>query len=209
MEGDDPMLVREVMTTPVVTVPQTASIKQAVRLLYERNITAAPVVDDNGRMTGIVSEMDLLSDEFEADPRAFARPVAAPDEPPPHRVAQVMTEQVRTVRETTDVAELAELMLATGLKSVPVLRAESLIGIVSRRDLMRVLAYSDARIRDDVLAAIEGLFPGERVWAVSVEEGSVHLEGRADVLTEKVVEILTRTIPGVSRVVVIDTSARS
>ncbi|MGI8334312.1 CBS domain-containing protein [Actinomadura scrupuli] len=200
------MLVREVMTTPVVTVPPAASIRQAVRLLYEQNITAAPVVDDEGRLAGIVSEMDLLRREFEADPRAFARPAATPDEPPPHRVAEVMTRETRTVRETTDVAELADLMITTGLKSVPVLRGDTLVGIVSRRDLMGVLAHSDARIRDDVLAAIEELLPGATTWSVSVQDGTVRLRGRADPRTQEIVDVLARTVPGVSRVDIVGTT---
>jgi CBS domain-containing protein len=74
------MLVREVMTEPVVTVLAGSTIREAVRLLYERNITAAPVLDERGRMTGIVSEMDLLRAAFEADPRASAS--AGPAAPP-------------------------------------------------------------------------------------------------------------------------------
>jgi CBS domain-containing protein len=201
------MLVREAMTSPVVTVPGSASVKQAIRVLSERDLTAAPVVDENGDLAGIVSEMDLLRGEFEADPRAFARPVPAPDEAPPRRVTEVMTTEVRTARETTDVAELAEMMMNTGIKSVPVLEQGRLVGIVSRRDLLRMLAHSDARIRDDILTAVEELFPGDCVWEVSVNDGAVALHGHADVLTKKVVDILARTVPGVNRVIVIDAPA--
>lgn len=195
------MLVREVMTTPVVTVASTATVKQAIRLLYERDITAVPVVNGGGRVVGIVSEMDLLRNEFEADPRAFARPVSPPDTMPPRRVDELMTRQVMTVRETTDVAELAELMMTTGVKSVPVMRESRLVGIVSRRDLMGVLARSDERIRDDVVAALDEYEAGGPNWDVAVRDGVVELSGRADVATEHIADILTRTVPGVVRVV--------
>src|SRR5579875_720337 len=90
-EGQADVLVREVMTAPVVTVPRNATVKQAIRLLYEHNITAAPAVDASGHMVGIVSEMDLLRGQFEADPRAFLGPASTPGEPPPRRVSEVMT----------------------------------------------------------------------------------------------------------------------
>ncbi len=86
------MLVHEVMTTPVMTVPRTWTAKQAVLLLYEKDITAAPVVDEHGRMVGIVSEMDLLRGEFEADPRAYLRLSALPGSQPALGVEDVMSQ---------------------------------------------------------------------------------------------------------------------
>jgi CBS domain-containing protein len=201
------MLVREVMTSPVVIVSPGATVKQAIRLLYERNITAAPVVNGHEYVVGMVSEMDLLRNEFEADPQAFARPVADPDGMPPRRVDELMTHQVMTVRETTDVAELAELMMTTGVKSVPVVRGTRLIGIVSRRDLMGVLARSDERIHDEVVDALGEYESGGPRWDVAVCDGVVELRGRADVTTghiattEHIADVLTRTVPGVVRVV--------
>lgn len=195
------MLVREAMSSPVVTVPRTATVRQAVRVLYEHNVTAAPVVGEDGRMVGIVSEMDLLRGEFEADPRASLRPVAPPHDLPPRAVHEVMTAQVRTVRETSDVAELAEMMMRTGIKSVPVLRDEEIVGMVSRRDLMAVLAHSDGRIRDDVLAAIRECCPDAAGWAVTVRDGVVELHGDADENARRVADVVVRTVPGATRVV--------
>ncbi|MEO3783410.1 CBS domain-containing protein [Actinocorallia sp. B10E7] len=198
------MLVSEVMTGPVVTVPESAPIRQAIRVLYEHDLTAAPVVDADGRMVGIVSEADLLRGEFTADPRAFTRPVAEPGEAPPARVREVMTSEVLSARENTDVASLAERMMAERVKSVPVLDGGRLVGMVSRRDLMRVLTHSDDRVCDDVAAALEGLVPGASGWDIVVRNGVVTLTGSADALTDRVVSVLARTVPGVSRVTVID-----
>jgi CBS domain-containing protein len=195
------VLVGEVMTAPVVTVSETATVRETIRLLYERNITAVPVVDGHGRMVGIVSEMDLLRDEFEGDPRAFARPVPAPEGPPPRRVDELMTRQVITVRETSDVAELAELMMCTGVKSVPVVRDITLVGIVSRRDLMGVLARGDERIRAAVTEALTGYEMDGTDWDVTVRDGIVELRGAADTATEHIADVITKTIPGVVRVV--------
>lgn len=165
------MLVREVMTTPAVTVPREWTVKQAVRLLYERDITAAPVVDETGQVVGIVSEMDLLRGESEADPRAYLRPAAEPESQPPTAVEEVMTPHVRTVRETDDVLRLVDLMMTTGVKSVPVMRDDGLAGIVSRRDLMGILAHGDERIRDDVLTALKELSVETAATRVAVHDG--------------------------------------
>jgi CBS domain-containing protein len=194
------MLVREVMTSPVVTVPLDWTVKQAVHLLYERDITAAPVLDDEGRLIGIVSEMDLLRGEFEADPRAYVRPVAEPESPPPAAVEDVMTPHVQTVRENDDVLDLVELMITTGVKSVPVTRDSELAGIVSRRDLMGILAHGDERIRDDVLEALRGLSVETATTRVAVHDGVVELSGDADDRSARIADVIARTVPGVLRV---------
>lgn len=195
------MLVREVMTTPVVTVPRSWTVKQAVHLLYAEDITAAPVVDDEGRMVGIVSEMDLLRGEFEADPRAYLRPMAQPESPPPTTVEEVMTPNVRTARESEDAMELVDLMITTGVKSVPVVRGTELVGIVSRRDLMGMLAHGDQRIRDDVVAALRDLSAETTGTKVAVHDGIVELTGDGDDRSARIADAITRTVPGVVRVV--------
>jgi CBS domain-containing protein len=195
------MLVREVMTTPVVTVPRERTVKQAVHLLYERDITAAPVLNEDGRLVGIVSEMDLLRGEFEADPRAYLCPVARPESVPPATVAEVMTPKVRTVSENADVVDLVEVMVGMGVKSVPVMRGSALVGIVSRRDLMGILAHGDERIRDDVLATIRELSAETADTRVTVHEGIVELTGDADERSARIADAIARTVPGVIRVV--------
>lgn len=194
------MLVREIMTTPVVTVPRTATIKQAVRLLYEQDITAAPVVDAGGRMVGIVSEMDLLRGEFEANPRAFLRPEATHAGQSPTRVDEVMTPRVVTVGDGDDTMDLVELMITTGVKSVPVVHGDELVGIVSRRDLMGLLAHGDERIRDDVLAALRDC-ADTASFGAAVRDGVVELYGPGDERSGRIAEMVARTVPGVTDVV--------
>ncbi|MFF3666469.1 CBS domain-containing protein [Microtetraspora malaysiensis] len=194
------MLVAEMMTTPVVSVPRTWSVKQAVRLLYEQDITAAPVVDERGRMVGIVSEMDLLRAEFEVDPGAYRRPAAEPGSRPSVGVADVMTTAVRVVQEGADILDLAKLMITMGVKSVPVLRGDELVGIASRRDLMGVLAEGDERIRDDVLAALRDSTETAG-WRVAVHDGLVELSGGgADERSARIAELIAGTVPGVAGV---------
>lgn len=194
------MLVREAMTSPVVTIPRTATVRQAIRVLHEHDITALPVLDDSGRLAGIVSEMDLLRGVFEHDPRAFARPLATASSPAPRLVEEVMTRDVEIARPGTDVAVLAETMMKTRIKSVPVLAGSDIVGIVSRRDLIAILSRDDARIRDDVLAAINEYGPEGVRWDVSVRDGVVELHGRADEPGQRIADVLARTVPGVTRV---------
>ncbi|MFB4298505.1 CBS domain-containing protein [Actinomadura sp. NTSP31] len=196
------MLVREAMTTPAVTIAPSATIRQAMRIVLEHDVTALPVVDGAGRLVGIVSEMDLLRGEFEADPRAFARPRSGPPAPAPRLVDEVMTRDVRTARPTTDIAELAETMLRTRIKSIPVLDGSAVVGVISRRDLIATLARGDARIRDDVLASIAAYAPDGGPWDVTVEDGVVRLSGRDDPEAERIVEVLARTVPGATRVLI-------
>lgn len=196
------MLVHEVMTTPVITVPRTWTAKQAILLLYEKDITAAPVVDEHGRMVGIVSEMDLLRGEFEADPRAYLRLSAPPGSQPPVGVEDVMSPNVKTVREDTDILDLVELMITTGVKSVPVVRGDELVGMVSRRDLMGILAYGDDRIRDDVLTALRETSAETASFEVAVTNGVVELYGgTGDDGSARIAELIVNTVPGVTRVV--------
>lgn len=195
------MLVREAMTSPVVTIPRTATVRQAIRVLHEHNVTALPVVDEPGRLVGIVSEMDLLRNVFEHDPRAFVRPVATKATPAPREVEEVMTRDVVTARPNGDVALLAEMMMKTRIKSVPVLDGSAIVGIVSRRDLIAILARGDARIRDDVLSALAELMPGGHDWTAEVTDGVVRLSGPAgDENARHIAETIARTVPGVTRV---------
>ncbi|MEU5878674.1 CBS domain-containing protein [Spirillospora sp. NPDC047279] len=202
------MIVKEAMSAPAISVPRTATVRQAIRVLHDHQITAAPVVGGDGRLVGIVSEMDLLRGEFEHDPRAFVRRVATPDDPPPRWVAEVMTEDVRTARLNGDVREVAEMMMATRIKSVPVLDGQQLVGMLSRRDLLAVLARGDARIRDDVHAALTSLVPDAADWEVRVLDGVVELRGGSRPQAEPIPELLARTVPGVVRVVVTDETAQ-
>jgi CBS domain-containing protein len=195
------MLVREVMTSPVITVHRSDPVRRAIRLLYERNITAAPVVDDAGRLLGIVSEMDLLRGEFPPDPRTgMLRPIEELTEPPPNRVGDVMTADVVTVTESHDVTTAIGFMVDKKIKSLPVLREEAVVGIVSRRDLMGVLARSDERLRTDVVATLRAQYPFGPHWDVEVRDGIAELRGHATEHTDRIADLLAHTVPGVVRV---------
>jgi CBS domain-containing protein len=193
------VLAREIMTSPAVTVTPDTTLKHVIQLLDHHAITSVPVVDADERLVGIVSEADLLRGEVEPDPRAHLRPVPEETEPPRHHVADVMTPHVLTVSERTDGADIARLMLDNGIKSVPVVRDRHVVGVVSRRDLLHVLARDDDRIRAEVEDRLRE-YAGDAQWTVTVEDGEVALHGHASEEQQRVATILARTVLGVVRV---------
>jgi CBS domain-containing protein len=123
------MLVREVMTSPAVTVGPAESIRHAIALLDRFRITALPVVDEDGFPIGVVSEADLLHEAI--------RPAGS------HAVGDVMTRQVLTVSADGDVIDAFAVMDGTAVKSLPVLLHGRVVGVISRRDLVATLARDD------------------------------------------------------------------
>ncbi|WP_165964566.1 CBS domain-containing protein [Actinomadura sp. KC216] len=194
------MLVREAMTSPVVTIPPTATVRQAIRVLHEHDATALPIVDESGRLVGIVGETDLLRDVFEHDPRALSRTAATAATSSPRQVAEIMTRDVEIAQPNTDLTVLTETMMKARISSVPVLAGSDIVGIVTYRDLIAILAHDDSRIRDDVLATIAEYGPDVAHWDVSVRDGVVEVHGRADASAMQIVDVLAQTVPGVTQV---------
>lgn len=194
------MLAREVMTSQVITVSPSDTVKHVAQVLDKASITAAPVVDDDGALVGIVSEADLLRSGVEHDPRGHLGPVAESQEPLATQIADVMSPHVLTVTDGTDAAEVAELLLESGVKSVPVVSGRIVIGIVSRRDLLGAMARDDERIRDEVELRLHEYMGGPPPWQVMVEDGVVSLSGRSEPEHLRVATILARTVAGVVHV---------
>lgn len=140
------MRANELMTTPVVTVSLGTPVHEVAELLTKHRITALPVLDAEGRLVGIVSEGDLLVNRIAADPRNHLRREAEhPD--PPHLVDQVMTSTVVAMGQHADVADVANLMLDYDVRSVPIVDGSRVVGIISRRDLIRALLANTVHSR--------------------------------------------------------------
>src|SRR4051794_8560241 len=165
--------VREVMTGDVVTVGPDTPAKYAAEVMAERGFAALPVVDDDGVVIGIVAEADVLRDRLPQDPRLHLFRESEVRSSPALLVRGVMTSPVRTVPLTADVADVARLFVDARLRSVPVLDGARLVGIVSRRDLLRALIRPDAEIRRDVLRLLEAYTQELQGWSVAVSDGVV------------------------------------
>lgn len=131
------MLVRDLMTSPAVTIRPDDEVGEAARLLDRLSLTSLPVVDHDLRLLGILSEADVVA-------RLATASDASVDSP---RVSVLMTRRVLSVSPDDDLTYLTGLMTGTVLKSLPVLLRDRVIGMVSRRDVVRAFAHGDLDAR--------------------------------------------------------------
>jgi len=202
------MRARDIMTSPVVTVTRDATVESAAGLMTTHRITALPVVGPRGELIGMVSESDLLWHRVPSDPTAHMRRVLNTDPGRrPATVSEVMAWDPRTARPEADVAEVADLMLRHDVRSVPVVEDDIVVGIVSRRDILRIMVRTDAVLRAEVQHRIDEYADGGSRWTATVSGGVAHIAGEfADETERTVVAVLARTVPGVAAV---DVEARA
>jgi CBS-domain-containing membrane protein len=202
--------VDDVMTTSVVTVAPTAAYREVVDLLVAHRFSAVPVVDDFGRVTGVVSEADLLRKiEYAGDeePRLFEgrRRRGERARASARTAAELMSTPPVVALAGTSLVGATRLMDAEGVKRLPVVDdLGRLIGIVSRGDLLKVHLRPDDEIRADVESGVLRTFmsgdPGTA--QVTVQDGVVTLTGGVDRWsTRDLVVRLARQVPGVVEVV--------
>ena len=204
------MKVRDIMTTDPVRVTGDTRLKEAARLMVQHRVSGLPVVDEAGKLIGIVSEGDFIRREAGRDrPHGVSlldavfgegelRPVGA------ETVAEVMTRGVVTITPEATVGEAARVMGRRSVKRLPVVDLEGdLVGIVSRSDIVGAFTKPDDviedEVREDVIRRL--LFLDPELVAVSVSDGVVTLEGELENRTEAhLLEELARRIAGVVRV---------
>ncbi|MFE3901561.1 CBS domain-containing protein [Streptomyces sp. NPDC059153] len=177
--------VGDLMTDEVVSVVSLTSFKEVAKLLAQHNISGLPVLDDEDRVVGVVSESDLVNRQAARHLVTGGAPDADTTTMTPSgaefTAAEVMSTPAVTVRAEETVPEAARLMMRGGVERLPVVDDEDrLVGIVTRRDLLRLFLRPDAEIRrrivEDVLVGTMGL--GADVVTVHVVDGVVTLEGR-------------------------------
>jgi CBS domain-containing protein len=210
----------DVMTPDVICAEPDTPLSVLARLMLDNQISAVPIVVD-GTVVGIVSEADLLR-RAEAGTEQRRAPWLelvtsadrlAADYTRSHglKAHEIMTRDVVSVTDNTPIAEVAHLLETRRIKRVPVTRGGKLIGIVSRRNLLQVLATrlsappvaaDDRSIRDMFYAELH-----RQVWAggqppinAVVAEGVIHLWGVVPEAQRKAVVVLAENIPGVRSV---------
>ncbi len=193
------MLVQEVMTREPTTASPETTIKRAAEILAELHISSLPVLDDHGRVCGVVSEADVIREAFVPDPRGHMFASDHGETSPAGSVEDVMTPHAITAHETTDIADVADLMTSTGVKCLPVIDDDGrLVGVVSRSDLVKVRARADDVISREVDARLVAMGYGD--WVVEVTEGDVEIEGPTTVNDRSMAHVIVSTIPGVVKV---------
>lgn len=177
--------VHDVMTTDVATAGRNLPYKQAAKLMSEQRVTAIPVVTASGRVVGMVSEADLLR-KVERQPHGgtglSGRARRDQAKAGARTAGELMTSPAITIHPDASLSAAARLMNAHHIRRLPVVNtAGELIGIVSRRDLMKVFLRPDEEIAaevSDVLGQI--LLADAGPVVVSVLDGVVTLDGALD-----------------------------
>lgn len=193
------MRARDIMTSPVIAVRAVTPIKEAAAILAGNGFTALPVVDGDNRLIGIVTEADLVRDRVPRDPRARCHPGEELPTVGTTTVGEVMTTPVIAMGPGTDVAVLAKALVDAGHRSMPIADGSRLVGIVTRRDIVRVIARDDDTIAADVRHRLE-IYGGDRRWRVEVRDGMVSIGDQFDDETDRhVATVLAEAVPGVVR----------
>ena len=147
------MLAREVMTRDVVTVNRVASVTDVARLLVEHKVSGMPVVDEEHRVVGMITEGDLIYKDKKVHMPAFLeilggviylenpqRIVNDLKKMTATKVAEVMTSKVYTVKEDATMEDIATIMVERQVNRLPVVdQAGKLVGIISRQDLVKAM----------------------------------------------------------------------
>jgi len=179
------MKAKDLMSAPVITVAGDTSIRHACQIMMKHAVSGMPVVDDDGRVAGVITEGDLMDRLFAPTetpaPADLARDYLTREG---WKVADVMTRNVVAASEETSIAEIAALMVNRGIKRVLVMRDGQLVGIVSRADLLRaMLAGRKSPVRSDkegfrlAIATRIREDAGLPNVEVLIENGLVHLRG--------------------------------
>lgn len=193
------MRARDIMTRHPVTVSPGTPVRVAAAMLSEHKITSMPVVDDGGRVIGIVSELDLLRDRMPHDPRSTMVPQSdGPD--PATIVRQVMSDTVICMPDGADLSDIASAFVEDRIRAVPILAGGALVGVVSRRDVLRTLLRDDTAIEAEARQRLTDYNP-DVAWHVAVDNGVVTVRAPlSNEREERLIDALIRTIRGVVRV---------
>ncbi len=205
-----------VMTGNVIRAQCGASFKEVAHLLHEHGISGLPVVDDDGRVVGVISETDLLARQVEADdsyrpprrlhwPRISSTARRRRIKAHARTADQLMSQPVVTIGADVDITDAARTMARHGVERLPVVDAkEHLVGIVTRHDLLQIFLRSDSdihrEITDEVLVRTLSLPP--QAVSITVREGVVTLTGELEHRSDA--EIAVRTAHQVDGVVAVD-----
>lgn len=190
------MRAHQIMTAHVITVRAETSIAEAIELMLRHHISGLPVVDAAGKLIGIVSEGDFIRRaetgtqhkrgrwlSFLAGPRRLATDFVREHG---RKVGDIMTPNPHTANEDMPLDEVVKIMEAHSIKRLPVMRAEQMVGILTRSDFLPAIANlahvpgpsaDDDHIRSEVTAALRQVPWRPCPLNVAVRDGIVSLSG--------------------------------
>src|SRR4051812_49609576 len=148
--GERHMRAHQIMTRSVITIAPDATILEAANIMLRQHVSGLPVVDGAGKLVGIVSEGDFIHRSEIGTPRRRGRwlkfllgPGSTAIDYARERgrkVSEVMTEDPHTITEDASLEEIVTSMETNGVKRLPVMRGNALVGIVSRANLLQAVA---------------------------------------------------------------------
>ncbi|MDE2065263.1 MAG: CBS domain-containing protein [Bradyrhizobium sp.] len=191
------MRAHQIMTKDIISVTPSTSIEDAARIMLQTHISGLPVLDDGGKLVGIVSESDFLRRSEIGTGRkrpAWLQFLIGPGRAAAdfvhergRKVEDVMTENPVTVDQETPLEDLVRLMEKKGIKRLPVMSGNQLTGIVTRSNLLQAVASiaheipdptaDDDHIRDRILRTVNATDWRPIGFEVTVRKGVVHLHG--------------------------------
>lgn len=128
---------KDIMKTNVLAVALDADIYEAIRIMVANNVTGLPVIDDDRLLVGVVTEKDVLTLLYNIEDR-------------PGQVADFMTSAVVAFEQDTDLVAIAESLCKNHFRRVPILDQGKLVGIVSRKDIIRHIKEARLNIKVSV-----------------------------------------------------------
>ena len=129
------MLAKDIMTTQVVTIEPETTLKEAINLLVKIEISGLMVMKDDSELVGVISEKDLLV------AYDFLGQVKTP-------VSDFVNREVISIEEDTPVEEISRLLVQQNIRRVPVVKDKKLVGIVSRRDLLKCILLEEKKLSE-------------------------------------------------------------
>jgi CBS domain-containing protein len=203
------MKLRELMTRDVITIGPEAPLKEAARRMIEAGVSGLPVTQADGSLVGIVTEADFVATEADRRrkrPAGLLRFLFKEAEIPSQErlVGDVMSTDLITLGPEADHAEAARLMQTEAVKRVPVVdEAGRIVGLVSRSDILRVFARSDAEILEEIERYVieRVLWIDPKRVDVQCIDGNVTLRGRLETRSDaELLAELTSRVDGVMSV---------
>ena len=146
------MLIKDIMTQDVITVNPTTSVHKLAELFVEKNIAGAPVIDDSGKLLGIVKEEDIVYKDKKIDPQTFMdltmgvltfaidRYKEEIKKIKASKVIDIMRKNITVVSPGMAVEEAANMMIEKQIYYFPVVEANKLVGVITKKDIVRSIA---------------------------------------------------------------------
>jgi CBS domain-containing protein len=211
----------QMMSRQVITIGVDAAIVDAIKTMLEHRVSALPVVDQTGKLVGILSKSDFLRRAEIGTERKRGRLLtflAGPDKVAydfkrehGRKVGEIMTANPVTITRDTLVDEIARIMESRRVRRLPVMDGDKIVGIVTHSDLLPVIArlvlnaqsfaQDDEKIRSAVVAAIASAPWAPSGLNVSVSDGTVMLKGFSmSENARQAAAVAAEDVPGVKRV---------